>query len=176
MQSLLQTLAGVSLRFRSENSEAEDLGLAIADEFAALPRADRAIVTGSLDPATGQKLVSLSGRLAERAMNTRDPAWLKAALTLHVIEDFRNDYRENIRHLVLVSHAAIRIDADLATMIAELEPIGSTEAAGRLLDFARRDRSSTMLTAYDIEEEVANGKSRFVHVPAIKGSRSGRSG
>jgi hypothetical protein len=156
-------LEALSLRHRPAPEKQVALSRALAEGFVRMPQPDRDIATGEISlSAAGKKFLSLSGYVAETAINAHDPALLKLAIMLHVIEGFQGDYRENVRYLVLIAHAAGRLGVDLNPIIASVEPFGSPLAKRRLTEFSQRDSSLNSLASFGVKEDGAPGEVRFV--------------
>ncbi len=107
------------------------------------------------------KLLSLSGFLAEAAINKNDPQCVEVAVGLNVIEDFRNDYRENIRYLVLIAYAAKRIGIDMTAVISSMLGISSDRAEKGLSDFMSRSEDINNIILFGIRGEFTDGIFRF---------------
>lgn len=162
---LLKSVAATNFQFHPKDSKLFDLGSDVADAFMRLSSSDQRAIVTALGSHCAKNLLALSGLLAEHAINMADQKWLSVAIILQIIEDFRNDYRENFRFLVLISHAASRIGASLNRIISDLLPIASAQAANDLRGFIQRDESLNRLEAYNIREEIIDGKSKFVSLP-----------
>jgi hypothetical protein len=153
---VLDWLASVSFRFRPKSSEPLGRGLLLAKSFDALSEQDRLHVQGAFQWSVGPKLLTLSGFMAEAAINTRDPSWIRAAVILHIIEDFKKDYRDNIRHLVLVAYAANRIGVDLRDVANSVMQLASPHARSYLIDFLSRDDGLSDLASFGIKETIVD--------------------
>lgn len=157
----LYSLEEMSFRFRPKTEEPLDIAARVVFAFKDLAPTDRLRVLASVSPGGAMKLLSLSGFLAEAAINNNDPQYIEVALGLHVIEDFRTDYRENIRYLVLVAYAAKRVGIDMAVVISSMLAISSGRAAKGLSDFMSRNEDLNELTLFGIRGEFVDKLFRF---------------
>lgn len=156
-------LDALGLRRRPPAEQQVELGAALARNFEKMSPPDRdreqaEIATSSM----GGKILSLSGYLAETAVNRDDPAIVRIALMLHVVEDFRGDDRENIRYLVLIAHAARKLDFALGPVILSVSALGSPRAREHLQAFSRRTDEQNSLASFGVKEDGAPGEFRFV--------------
>lgn len=158
---LLAWLAGVSLRFRPKTGDTVGRGMKLAAAFERLTPEERLKLVPLVTPEVGQKLMGLSGFMAEAAVNQRDPELIRAALMLHVLEDFRKDYRENYRYLILVDYAARYLSVDFQALIETAIPLASVHAEVRLTGFAARDAQTNQLASFGLKGEVVDGAFRF---------------
>jgi hypothetical protein len=117
------------------------------------------------------KLMGLSGFLAEAAVNTDDESLIRAAILLHVIEDFRVDYRENYLRLALVAYASKMIDVDLKPVVMSVDYFASERAKKYLRDFVSRNDDLNRPESFGIKVEITDGLLRFVPVWSQKGIR-----
>lgn len=159
---ILASLSVENLRFRPKNNEAIEKGRSLALSFEQLDRAERDRLIGGLSAPLGGKLLALSGFMAEAAINSNDGSLLHSAVVLHVIEDFRKDYRENIRYLVLLFNASKVLGIDFAAVARNVASMASERGRKCLLDFASRDEALNRLGSFAIKAEVVDGVFRFV--------------
>lgn len=159
--SSLRSLEEMSFRFRPKTEEPFVKAVSLAKAFQKLSSEDRSRVVDSLSPNGAMKLLSLSGFLAEAAINKKEGSLLEAAVCLHVIEDFRKDYRENIRYLVLLAYAAKEIGVDVSLVISSMLTFSSDRAAKCLSDFLSRSEDLNNLVHFGIRGELADGAFRF---------------
>jgi hypothetical protein len=139
-----------------------DNGLIAAELYVGFPECDRRAISGKVSPELGKKLLAIGSFMAEEAMNTNDPRWIRASVLLHVIEDFRDDYRENLRRLILARYAAEKIGANMEGVIDEVVPYSSGRAERFLGLFSDRDGSLTGLASFGVREDFSDGRFRFV--------------
>lgn len=158
----LAWLETLSVRFRPKNSDTYNKALELAQMFACSSPSDRAALVARVPDQAAKKLLSLSAFLAERAMETGEVKWLDAAVLLHVIEDFRKDYRENFRYLVLVEYAARFISAELEGMIDGAVALASNRTKRCLSDFKARASELNELDKFGVKVELQGGAPRFV--------------
>ena len=154
-------LASTSLRFRPTSFEPFDKALSLTKCFEALSEPDKLRVQDALHPLIGPKLLTLSGFMAEAAINRHDRAFIRAAIVLHVIEDFRTDYRDNIRYLVLVAHAAEKLGVDFHKVTESVSEIASARARSLLSDFLLRADGSNRLASFGVKEAIVDDAFRF---------------
>ncbi len=161
---ILKWLESVSFRFKPKSSEPFDKGLLLAKFFEGLSNTDRSSVLKRLQANTANKLLPLSAFMAEKAIDTSDSSWIRAAVILHIIEDFRKDYRENIRYLVLIAYAAKEIKVDFHQIVSSVLSLASVRTHGHMNDFLARDDELNKLESFGIKAVKVNNKSRFVPV------------
>lgn len=160
----LGTLDAVSLRFRPKTNAPVENGRVIAASFEQSSESERDRILETLSPSLVMKLLGLSGFMAETAVNSHDGSLIRSAILLHVIEDFRKDYRENYRYLVLIAHASKMLGIDLKSVVASVEDVASERTGKCLKDFVSRDDNLNRLESFGIRADTANGVFRFVPV------------
>jgi hypothetical protein len=161
---LLERLNSVSFRYRPKTVEPLENGLALTRAFEQLSAIDRSTVVADLTSGAAMRLLSLSAFMAEKAISTKDPVWVRAALLLHIIEDFRKDFRENIRYLVLIAYASKKIGVDIAEVVESLAPLASDRARSRMNEFAYRDEGLNDLQSFGVKAVKVNDETHFVPV------------
>jgi len=159
----IATLDEVSLRQRPPEYEQIGLARSVADSFWRMSDAERreaqlAMATSS----RGKKLMTLSAYLAETAINRQNSDLIKTSISLHVVEGFQSDYRENIRHLVLIAHAAHKIGVEISEIISSVSAAASPVARKRLEEFTERKDDLNTLRVVGVKEDNASGRFRFV--------------
>lgn len=159
--SALDSLNSVNLRFRPKTNEAVENARVIATSFEQTSETERDRLLVVINSALAMKLLGLSGFVAEAAVNADDESLIRTAIILHVVEDFRKDYRENYRYLVLIAHASKRIGVDLKFVIASVDHIASGRAKKCLSDFVSRNDDLNRLESFGIKAEVVDGGFRF---------------
>lgn len=162
LDQLLGWLDTTSTRFRPKDSELVDKGLQAAELYAEISSEDRCSVSKEVSAQLGRKLLSVSGFMAEKAINTHDGKWVRGALLLHLINDFRDDYRDNFRYLVLVDYASNKVGVSMGGMIDSVIPFASNRSRGFLRDFSQRDGKLNELASFGVREDVVDGTSKFV--------------
>ena len=158
---LLAWLAGISLRFRPKTADTVERGVKLASAFEQLTPEERLKLIPLITPEMSQKLMGLSSFMAEAAINQRDTSLIRSALLLHVLEDFRKDYRENYRYLILLDYAARDLGIDFKAVIETTLPLASVHATVRLTGFAARDEETNQLASFGLKGEVVAGAFRF---------------
>lgn len=129
-------LTELSLRRRPPAERQIDLGVDLVDSFSKMSEENRQIVQSNMaESSIGNKVLGLSGYLAEVAINKNDPAILRLAVMLHAVEGFLTDYRENIRYLVLICYACKKLHVIMDDIIVPARAIGSTLVRQRLEEF-----------------------------------------
>jgi hypothetical protein len=162
LEHLLQSLGAASTRFRPKSSKLIDTGLRLVELYLEAPEYDRRAISGETSSEIGKKLLALGSFMAEEAMNTNDPKWIRASVLLHLIEDFSDDYRENFRHLILANYAAVKIDANMRDVIDGVIPYSSERAAKFMKVFRDRDGSLNGLASFGVREDFNDGRFKFV--------------
>lgn len=158
----LGKLDSVSLRFRPKTNAPIDNGIVIATSFAQSTEKDRNRLLEAISSSLTMKLLGLSGFMAETAVNSHDESLIRSAVLLHIVEDFRKDYRENYRYLVLIAHASKMLGVDLKSIVASVEEVASERAGRYLRDFVSRDDDLNKLESFGIRADIAEGVFRFV--------------
>ena len=165
---LLDELKKTSLRFGPKTSDIVEKARQLALEFKALPPSERDFIKEELDSSVSHKLLSLSSYLAEFAINTKQSSWINTAITLHIIEDFRSDYRNNFRYLVLVAYAANKLGTNFSSIVDDILALASTRTKNYLHDFVGRDDSLNSLSSMGVKAAKVEGKVTFIPIK-IKG-------
>lgn len=129
--SILDSIGKISLRFRPDNHNVVEEFRSAMEIAQGFSRSDIVRLRSDLSEDMSFKLMHLGVLAAERAMNTREPAWLRAALMGHVLEGFLLDPRENYLRLYAIEYAAYRARLDLKPVLRKLAPL--------MDDFSRRN-------------------------------------
>jgi hypothetical protein len=158
---ILNWLANISFRFRPKSNEAVEKGLLLTAAFEKLSLEERDKIVETLPDVLDMKLLALSGFMAEAAINTRNALFIKGALVLHLMENFRQDYRENIRYLVLIDFAADELGINFSLAADSLMNMASAQAKVHLNDFLGRDKGLNKLSSFGIKGEMINGQFHF---------------
>lgn len=160
----LASLDSVSLRFRPKTNKPIENGRLIAESFENSSESERACLLRAVSPSVAMKLLVLSGFMAEEAINSLDKSLIRASMLLHAVEDFRKDYRENYRYLVLIAYAANQLGVDLRRETEIVERVASERAAKCLKDFISRDNTLNSLGSFGIKADFSSEKFRFVPI------------
>ena len=161
----LGELDRLSLRLRPTPDVQKNIACRLVDAFAAMSQAERDDASSFVSRSEAwKKLLGLSGYLAELAVNDRDKKLIDMAVTLHEIEDFRHDYRENIRYLILINHSARMIGVEFCESIGLISGSSSEESRKRLEEFCKREDSLNRISSIGIREGGEAGDFRFIPV------------
>ncbi len=139
-----------------------EIAAEFTDSYLTLNSNDKSDVNKLVEGKTGLLLISFSGYFAAKAIDEKSPRWLERALTLHAIEGFRYDSRENIRRLVLIFHAGEKLGIDLNDLCIRLNDWWDNRVKEQMMAFFRRDRSLNSLEAVGMSEVIVNERTRFV--------------
>lgn len=154
----------MSFRFRPKSDEIIQKGVRLTRTFEMLSVNERNQILALIQPELNKKLLALSGFIAEAAINNKDISLIRPAIILHVLNDFQKDYRENIRYLVLVAHAAKKLGVDFRSIVNLVLPLASERAKKGFLDFSARDDSLNKLSSFGMQEDTTDGTFRFVPI------------
>ncbi len=157
----LDSIRLVSFRFRPTNNDLVGVARLIFDSFENMRLDERQLILEMVDPTLSPKLLGLSGFLAEAAVNLNDESIIRVAITLHVIDDFRCDVRENIKILVLIFFASRKLGVDFRSIVLSLDRVCSDRSRKYLSDFLLRDDDLNRLGAFGLRGEVVDGFFRF---------------
>lgn len=157
----LDSLRAVSFRFRPKGNDLVSLAFLIARSFESASFEERKSILDVVDPGLSVNLISLSGFLAEVAVNLKSEDVIRVALVLHVIEDFRGDSRDNLRVLVLVSNSSSNIGVSFESIVLSLISMCSERSRGALSDFLLRGEELNRLSAFGVKEDVVDGVFRY---------------
>lgn len=106
-------------------------------------------------------MMRVSERCVDWAIQTRGAAHLVDAVTVHAIEDFRTDARENYLRLVIVLWAAKRM-AEVGNMLEDYRWLFSDVSAKHLDGFLAAPQYTRGLRAVGLRAvEEADGRVRF---------------
>ena len=141
------TILSGSVRFRKKIDELTDDYCKIADIFRSAKPDEREKIKSAASNGLGKKLIVVSGRCAERAIDSGSSDWIDTGLLMYLIEDFADDYRENYRMLVVLDHAARSIGYSLESSFGKYVDLASERASRRIKDFLLRDAELNRLSA-----------------------------
>lgn len=160
--SILNSLGQISLRFRPKSHEPVEAFRAAMELAQRLSQEDIARLRGELGESMSFRLMYLSTLAAERAMNTREVHWLRAALMGHVVEGFQLDPRENYLRLYAVEYAAHRAALDLRANVRGLAPMMEKSVRKNFENaFSVRLGEKALMAAGLAIETLADGEVRF---------------
>lgn len=160
----INVLDSVSLRFRPKTNAPIENGRVIATSYEQSTQSERDHLQEIISPTLTMKLLGLSGFMVEAAVSSHDASLIRSAVILHIIEDFRNDYRENYRYLVLIAYASKLLGVDLKFVVASVESFASERAVKYLRDFVSRNDDLNRLESFGIRADIADGVLHFVPV------------
>jgi len=160
--STLKWLETVSVRFRPKSIATFDRVLEFTQLFENLSDSERFDLMTEISGETAEKILAISAFFAELAMSTGEAKWIKGAVMLHVIEDFRKDYRDNIRFLVLIAYSAGDLKSDFGEVVKGVLHFTSARSRNYLSEFLERDQELNELDKFGIKVSVKNDQPRFV--------------
>lgn len=160
----LKWLESVSVRFRPKSMDVYEKVLDFSQKFEQLPASERAELMAKISSDLAKKLLSFSAFFAELAMASGESKWIRGAGLLHVLEDFRADYRENYRYLVLVAYSSKCIKADFVGLMHDILHVASAKAKGHINDFLSRDNDLNELEKFGIRVSILDNQPRFVQL------------
>jgi hypothetical protein len=161
-RSMLSDIDQLSLRFRPKSDEAITLFSRAMELVPALDATQIAGLRTAVEQNLAFKLMYLSVLAAERAMKTRDPVWIRAALTGHIVEGFRIDPRENYLRLYAIEYAAHRASIDHMEILRGLDPLLDTFTRRNFaVVFSARNGETALRLADLTLETLPDGEVRF---------------
>jgi hypothetical protein len=159
----LSNLESLSLHFRPKPEVKIEIASGLTNALFEMDDEERKMVldeTAALD--VRKNLLSMSGYLAEAAVNTARCELITYALAMHAIEGFGKDCRENIRYLVLIEFSVKKIGVDFENVIRSVASVASPNVNRYLVEFCARDSSLNKLDAVGVKEDTSTGLFRFV--------------
>lgn len=161
--SILNEIGQMSLRFRPKSDEPVTAFREAMDLATSFRRQDIARLRAETGESLSFKLMYLGVLAAERAMNTRDPAWLRVALMGHVVEGFLLDPRENYLRLYAVEYAAHRANLNLKAARRAIEPLMDDFVRRNFANVFSSPHGEAALKLADLGiEAMPDGELRFV--------------
>lgn len=164
VDEVLIWLEALSVRFRPKTAESCEKAFRLTEIFEHLSPSDRELLVTKVSDKLAKKLLPLSAFLAERALVNGEERWIKASILLNIIEDFRCDYRENIRHLALIAYAATFVKVNFQDILKEVLPLASDRARQYLIDFDKRPTEINRLEKFGIKVVFENSEPRFAQI------------
>ncbi|MCW7467838.1 hypothetical protein ND860_18425 [Leptospira levettii] len=159
-----EKLDKISFRFRNQNSENFQEMLNFGFYFENLSKDNQILFKEALPNIMYKKLLSFSGLLAEYAIYTKDEKYIRTGVVFHIIEDFRIDYRENIRYLILLNYSSNLLGINFNNLILNNISLCSEKAETQLRNFCLRDNSLNSLDKFNILFTLSENYPTFVHV------------
>lgn len=149
----INKVAGSSVRFRKGMDDIlEDASEALS-QLGALSADEREVFDEHLSRETGAKLLAISCRFAEKALDHQKTDFVDLAVLAHIAEGFRTDYRENYRYLIVADHAARRLGYSLHAFFAKSQSVASEQTSARMKDFLSRDPALNQLSVFGLAEK-----------------------
>lgn len=102
------------------------------------------------------KILSISEYLSQIAYNEKKEQFVQTALTLHSIEDFKWDPRENTIYLSIIWFVLHYLELDAAVMFDRVMAMSSAHAAFCLNEFYNRPAALKSLEAMGVKVVVNN--------------------
>jgi hypothetical protein len=162
-QEQLAILEAMSLRRRPTVDDQVALSSKLVESFDGMSAKEREEVRSVLfDSALRKKLLSLSGYMAEVAINLQRPDLLRVGLALNAIEGLSDDFRENTKYLILIAFAAGKLGVALSPIVTSVLSLVSEDARVRLDEFSRRDFGTNLLSSFGLRADGEPGNFRFV--------------
>lgn len=162
LREKIALLDAASFRFKPKDSTLVELGMDIFRACIESEDIERVKARAMVNDLRSRKLLSMSGLLAEEALHSRGLDMINASICMHAIEDFRWDYRESYRYLVLSNYAARTLGRHLVDLVKDVEPMFSVDAKKYMRQFCVRDESFNRLGAFGVEVKEVAGRVRFV--------------
>lgn len=107
------------------------------------------------------KLLSLSEIVVENSLSRKDPDLLYYALSLHSLEDFKWDYRENYIYLSIINYAYDHYKQDIAETLGKVRGFSSNDANQYFLEFFNRPKTLKSLRAMGLMATKIDKKIKF---------------
>lgn len=154
-------IEATSFRFRPK-TKAPIRSLRTAMEIAAgLAPAEIAALRDRITPSLSLKLMYLGTLAAEEAVNAQDAGWLRVSLLVHVVENFKFDFRENFLRLFATEYAAWRMGVDIARMASELAPLTTVQARKLFGEVFNEPHGAAALQLANLSITEVEGEMRF---------------
>ena len=161
----LAALEQTSMRRRPATADQIAIGSTLSESFEAMTVAERTSARELASKSNmGKKLLSLSGYIAEVAINLSRPDLLRVGLVLQAIEGLESDYRENTRYLILIAFAACNLGVALRPIVGSVLGLAPEHGRARLEEFASREFRPEELKAFGLKIDGAPGGFRFVPI------------
>ena len=161
-EKILDLIESTKLRFGLKDSSLLLKTCVFSDIFLRLSDLERCKLVSNTGDKAKKNLIILTAFLAEEAVNKADASFIKAGLVAHVFEGCEEDYRENIRHLVLLNYAALQLGHTLKNIYDQLNLNFKSIGIKKLEAFLNRDSTLNVLESYDIKAVHEDEKIKFV--------------
>lgn len=164
VKNLLESIQQISLRYRVTEETLKAFNL-LGKMYVSLNPDERSEVQKNLNDSQGKKIIGFSVIAAEKAINEKNSDWIKSAITLHIIENFRFDYRENIRLITLLNHAAARIGISIENIFDGLSYLASPLALDYFRKYLSDNQPLNRILSFGIHEVEENGVIKLKVIP-----------
>ncbi len=174
MDTLVQAIEKISIlesarfAFKPMPTEVEHAVLRLYEIFQTVGRVEREDVLSTIEFDLQRRLLGISTKFAERAINEDNILFLELGIFCHVLEDVRWDDRENIRNFIFLKYAANHLDVDLTGIFEEkLKPFASARAIQFLDGCFARSPSSDELSHFCMKAVFEDGRVSFKSIGEI---------
>lgn len=99
-------------------------------------------------------LRAFSYRMSILAVRERNERWILEGLVAHAIEDFRYDYRENMRDICLLNNSTSKIGADPIKLFNKAAEYANLKVADLFREYARMPNKDKRIELMGYEEVV----------------------
>lgn len=125
---------------------------------------ERLQVISNFRPENSGFLFAFSERMAALGVRERSKQKLLEGLVALVIEDYKNDPRDNIICLAPLYHSATKIGVNPAALFAEAASYANSEAAGIIAHFPTRPAELRSLEAMAYKESYESDGFRYERI------------
>jgi hypothetical protein len=164
INDIFQLLNSIRVRSKPKSMNIFNKTLCFTELFEKLKKTEQTEIIEVFTDIEAGKLLTLSVSLAEVAMLTGNVKWINGAIILQIIEDFRIDYRNNVRHLVLIDRSAIYINTNLAEVVKKNIHMASSRASFQLTNFIERSKSLNKISDYGKKIDIIDNKPMFTNI------------
>lgn len=162
---IFEEISGTSLRFRPKTKVPIQLLRTAMERAEGLPAAEFEALRESITQGLSFKLMYLGTLAAEEAVNARDASWLRITLLVHVLENFKFDFRENFLRLYAAEYAAWRLSANIADIVSTLDPMMTPHARELFANVFNEPHGQAALQLAHLSVIDADGEMRFAPAP-----------
>lgn len=162
---IFEEISGISLRFRPKTKVPIQLLRTAMERAEGLPTAEFEALRESITQGLSFRLMYLGTLAAEEAVNARDASWLRITLLVHVLENFKFDFRENFLRLYAAEYAAWRMGVNIADVVSTLDPPMTARARELFGNVFNEPHGEAALQLADLSVIEVDGEMRFAPVP-----------